>query len=181
MWRIERVTEGASFSRNRRKARHGRTGQSLVELALALPLFFYLIVLCINFAGWLNAWIQVGNAARAVANYAALGPSSVGSPVTPTSTAITALIATDLGSLPNYSSSNPSVCVSWNQNGTITNILSSCTSPSADNEPTEFISISVDLTFTYSPVFPVFTFSKVGIGLPLIPTTIHRRIVMRYI
>ena len=173
MWRRKRG--------NRAKAGRGRKGQSLVELTLTLPLIFYLIVLSINFAGWLNAWIQVGNAARAVANYSALGLSSVGSPTTPTATAITALIATDLGSLPNYSSSNPSVCVSWNQNSTITNIVNSCTSPSADNEPSKFISISVDLTFTYSPVFPAFTFSKEGIGLPLIPSTIHRRIVMRYI
>lgn len=162
-------------------ARRGLKGQSLVELALVMPLIFFLIVLTINFAGWLNAWIQVGNAARAVANYAALGPGSAGSPVTPSSTAITNLIAADLGSLPNYSTSNPSVCVTWNQNGRATNIVNSCTSPSADNEPSTFISISVDLTFTYSPMIPVFTFSKVGIGLPLIPSTIHRRIVMRYI
>ena len=181
MWRTERITKQVTSSRNRGQSGYSEKGQALAELALATPLIFYLIVLSINFAGWLNAWIQVGNAARAVANYAALGVSSAGSPITPTGTAITALVATDLGSLPNYSSSNPSVCVSWNQNGTITNIVNSCTSPSADNEPSTFIAISVDLTFIYSPMIPVFTFSKEGIGLPLIPSTIHRRIVMRYI
>ena len=167
--------------RNRVRAGYGENGQALVELGLAIPLMFYLIVLSINFAGWLSAWIHVGNAARAVANYAALGPSSAGSPITPTSAAITALIATDLGSLPNYSSTNPSVIVCWNQNGTSINIVGTCSSPSADNEASTFIAISVDLTFTYSPMIPVFTFSKEGIGLPLIPSTIHRRIVMRYI
>ena len=166
-----------------RPAQNGRRdkGQALVELALVLPLIFYLIVLSINFAGWLNAWIQVGNAARAVANYAALGPGSTGSPITPTSSAITALIATDLASLANYSSTNPSVIVCANQSGaTPAGIIGTCSSPSSDNEAS-FIAISVDLTFTYSPILPVFTFSKVGIGLPLIPATIHRRIVMRYI
>jgi Flp pilus assembly protein TadG len=172
------VTRRRSGPAVRRGAEHG---QATVELALALPMLFLLIVLAIDFGGWLHAWIEVGNAARAVANYAALGPSSVGDPVTPNSTAITSMIASDLATLPNYSSTNPSVIVCWNQNGTYTAIVGTCSSPSADNEPATFTAISVDLTFTYTPLIPVFNFAKVGVHLPVIPTTIHRRIVMRFI
>ena len=75
--RTQRATDRVNPGGNQRKDSHGRKGQALVELALVTPLIFYLIVLSINFAGWLNAWIQVGNAARAAANYAAPRPAGL--------------------------------------------------------------------------------------------------------
>jgi Flp pilus assembly protein TadG len=147
------------------------------------PLIFLLIVLTVDFAGWLYAWTEVGNAARAAANYAALGPTSAGAPATPKGTAITALMAVDLAKLPDYSTSNPAVIVCWNNNGTLSTILGTCTSGVAatDPEASSYIAVSVDLTYTYTPFFSAFTFSSLGIRLPSIPTSIHRRIVMRFI
>jgi Flp pilus assembly protein TadG len=165
----------------RRRVRGRRQGQALLELTLVTPFLFMLILLAINFGGWLYAWTQVGNAARAVANYAVLGNASAGSPISPKQAAITSLIATDLASLPNYSTTNPSVAVCWNSNGTVQTITGTCSSPAADPEPASYIAVSVDLTFTFTPFFPVFSFPNLGISLPTLPTSIHRRIVMRYI
>ena len=158
-----------------------KRGQALLELTFATPMLFLLLVLAIDFGGWLYAWTEVGNAARAAANYAILGPLSAGGPVTPNGTAITALIASDLATLPNYSSTNPAAIVCWNSNGTITSITGTCSSPPADPEAASFISVSVDLTYTYSPLIPSFTYPQFGITLPSLPATIHRRIVMRFI
>ena len=44
-------------------------GQSLVELALILPLLFLLIVNVVNFGGVFFAWIAVADAARTGAQY----------------------------------------------------------------------------------------------------------------
>jgi len=92
-------------------------GQALLELTFATPMLFLLMVLAVDFGGWLYAWTEVGNAARATANYAILGALAAGSPVPPTAAAITSLIASDLATLPNYSSTNPVVSVCWNSNG----------------------------------------------------------------
>jgi Flp pilus assembly protein TadG len=159
----------------------GEAGQALLELALVTPLLFLLIVLAIDFGSWLHAWTQVGNATRAAANYAILGPISAGGPPTPNAAAITGLVAADLATLPNYSSSNPTVVVCWNSNGTVTSITGTCSLPPPDPEALSFIAVSVDLTYTYTPLIPSFSIPKLGISLPTLPTNIHRRVVMRFI
>ena len=158
-------------------------GQALLELTLVTPLLFLLMILAVNFGAWLNAWTQIGNAARAVANYAALGTSSVGTPgVSPA--AIISLVDQDLSTLPNYSSTtNPTVIVCWNSNGTVSPIFlgTTCSSPPGDPEPSSYIAVSVDLTYTFTPVFASFNFNNLGIHLPTMLTSIHRRIVMRHL
>jgi Flp pilus assembly protein TadG len=161
-----------------------REGQALLELTLVTPMLLLLIVLAIDFGGWLYAWTEVGNATRAAANYAILGPSSAGSPVTPKATAITSMIATDLATLPNYSTTNPAVVVCWYDNGTSTSITGTCPAHSADTDDPEgsaYISVYVDLNYTYTPLIPSFTFPGFNIGLPSLPTSIHRHVVMRFI
>ncbi len=165
----------------RQEERNSRRGQAILELALTTPLLLLLIVLTINFGGWLYAWTQVGNAARAVANYSVLGPASAGAPATPNANAITTLIASDLAALPNYSSTNPGVEVCWNNNGAVTSITGACSSPSADPEAASFTAVSVDLTYTYTPFITAFDIPTLGIHLPAMLTSIHRRIVMRFI
>lgn len=164
---------------NCNRKRNSVGGQALLELALVTPILFLLIIVAVDFAGWLYAWNQVANAARAAANYAILGPVSAGSPITPKDTAITNLIAADLATLPGYSSSNPAVIVCWNNNGTITAIKGTCSSPPADPEAGSYIAVTVDLTYTYTSLIPTFTYP--GIHLLSLPSTIHRRIVMRFI
>jgi Flp pilus assembly protein TadG len=165
----------------KRTGRNQEQGQALVELAAVTPFLIILTIVAVDFGGWLYCWTQVGNAARAVANYAVLGPSSAGTPVTPKAAAITSLIADDLAALPNYSSTNPTVAVCWNANGTVTTITGTCASPTADPEPGSFIAVSVDLTYTFTPFIGSFSFPNLGVSLPSLPTSIHRHVVMRFI
>jgi Flp pilus assembly protein TadG len=173
-------TQSTSDRGGKMPSARAESGQALLELAFVTPFLFFLIVLAIDMGGWLYAWTQVGNAARAAANYAILGPTSAGGPATPNGSAITGLIAADLTSLPNYSSTNPAVIVCWNNNGTITSITGTCSSPPPDPEGT-FTAVSVDLTYTYTPLISSFSIPQLGIGLPTLPTSIHRQIVMRFI
>jgi Flp pilus assembly protein TadG len=167
----------------------GSQGQALVELALAIPMLLLLIALAFNFGGWLWAWIQVGNAARAAANYAALGPDSLGMTTFASATTLGTLISTDLTSLPNYTSSNPAINICTNNNGTVRTISGTCSSscsgaPTAsctpkDPENPTYVAITVDISYTYTSFF---TGNRLlGLPLTVLPSTIHKRIVMRYL
>lgn len=157
-------------------------GQALLEFAFTIPLLFLLIVIAINFGGWLYSWIEVENAARAAANYAILGGSSAGLPPAATGTGLVNLINAELASLPNTTSSNPTISVCKNNNGTVTALTGTCpSSPPLDPEAPSYVSAIVDISFTYTPLIPTFSFPGLGIGLPGIPATIHRRTVMRMI
>jgi len=54
----------------KRRARRGQRGQSLVEFALTVPLFFVLIFAIVDFGLGLRAWITITNSAREGARYA---------------------------------------------------------------------------------------------------------------
>src|SRR5262249_12790590 len=92
-------------------------GQALIEFALVLPMAFLLVVNAINFGAFLFAWITVANAARTGAQYAVMGSSSAGAPVTPTVAQVTALVTNDVASLINRASLAVRVCT--NTNGTV--------------------------------------------------------------
>ena len=158
-------------------------GQSLLELTIVVPFILLLVVLTINFGGWLYAWTEIGNAARAVANYAVLGSVSVGLPSTPNASAYSSMISTELSTLPNGSSATTFIC--WNNNGTISEKYpggsGACTAATAGADPEGFLSVTVDVTYTYNQFFSVFSFPNLGINLLQLPTTIHRRVVMRFI
>jgi Flp pilus assembly protein TadG len=168
----------------------GTRGEALVELTIIAPFVFLLVVLVINFAALINAWLVVANAARAAADYAILSGSSAGLPTTATSTSLQNLINTDLAALPGLSTSNPNACVRRNNNGTYTTIMempsgacANYSNPPSDGEPiasgntTQYVNLAVDITYTYSPfmVGPRF----LGYALPNIPTSVHQRSVMR--
>jgi Flp pilus assembly protein TadG len=158
-------------------------GQALVEFALTVPLLFFLIVLTVNFGGWLYSWIEIGNSVRAAADYASLGVSSAGDPTTATGTTLVNLINADLAKLPNRTTSNPSVYICQNDGTNITALTGTCPSspnaPVADPEAPAYVAVTVDVTFTYTPFFLAFNFPSLGIGLPTIPSAIHKRAVMR--
>jgi Flp pilus assembly protein TadG len=153
-------------------------GQALMEYILMLPFIFILIVNLVNFGGFFFAWITVSNAARAGANYMALGGASAGAPGTATATQISNVIKADIASLPN----NPSVVINLcvNNSGTITTKLGACTAIPSDPEPSSYNLDSVDVTYTYNPYIPA-SFKFVGLNLyaTIPPTTIHRRAVVR--
>jgi hypothetical protein len=53
--------------------------------------------------------------------------------------------------------------------------------PPADPEPTTYVLATVDVTYTYQPPVPLWSFPNLGIRATLPPATLHRRGVMRMI
>jgi Flp pilus assembly protein TadG len=163
----------------------GDRGQALVEFALTVPLLLLLIINIVNFGGWLYGWIAVGNAARAAADYAALGSSSVTNPREATAANVVSMTQIETASLPNWTSSNPTITVCQRYNGTTTLLRSTdpcpggVIAPPADPEPTFYTNVAVDVTYTYRPFIPLFQFPSLGIYATIPPTAIHRRAVVR--
>lgn len=134
-------------------------GQALLEFAATVLMVVLPIVLAgvfsLNFGGWLYSWIAVDNAARAGANYAALGPASVGFgsaslPAAPSRANVASLIENDLSSLRTTNCQNP--------------VISNSTDP--EGYPAAYVTISC----TYMPLIP-------GVGFPALGVT--RQTVMR--
>jgi Flp pilus assembly protein TadG len=153
-------------------------GQALIEYLLVLPMVFLLLVNVVNFGGFFYAFITVANAARAGADYAVLGGGSVASThlvqTPPTASQIATLITGEIASLPN----NPSLSVSVCQSGGTDPPTGVCTSL-ADPEAARYVLTSIDVTYTYKPFIPLFSFPNLHINATLPATTIHRRAVMR--
>jgi Flp pilus assembly protein TadG len=152
-------------------------GQALVEFALILPLMFLLIVNAVNFGAFLYAWITVANGARAGAQYMVQGRATVGTPTPATAAQITTLITSDVSSLLNRASLAVRVCK--NNNGVHTCSGPGAYTPPADPEPTKYVLVSVDVTYTYQPLLPLWDFPALGIHATLPTTTIHRQASMR--
>jgi hypothetical protein len=153
------------------------SGQSLVEFSLILPLIFLLVINLVNLGGFFFAWITLADAARAGAEYMAMGTASVGNPTAPTAGQVITLVTNDISSLLNRSSLAVRVCT--NNNGTTSCTGSGTSTPPADPEPTSFVLGSVDATYTYQPFISQWNFSALPIHLTLPPTTIHQRAVAR--
>ncbi|HKO19243.1 MAG TPA: TadE family protein [Acidobacteriaceae bacterium] len=159
-------------------------GQALIEFILVLPMIFLLILNLVNFGGFFYAWITIANAARAGANYAILGGASVGGLATPGGSDISAKLTPELSSLP--ASATVNVCQINDSSGTPqkTSVLGSCASMSSlptDPEPSNYVVTVVDVTYTYQPFIPAFSFPSLGVYLTLPPTTVFQRAVMRSI
>ena len=61
-----------------RKGRRHRRGQGLVEFALLLPLLLLVVLGAIDFGRAMFSWIQITNASREAAAYAAFNPNDTG-------------------------------------------------------------------------------------------------------
>ena len=147
-------------------------GQALVEFALLVPLVFLLAVNAVNFGGFLFAWITVANAARSGADYMSMSSASVGAPAAATLAQITTLVTNDVSSLMNRSSIAVAICTN---NTTAAN---GCTTFFDPEAPTYTLA-TVDVTYTYKPYIPLFSFPKLGISATLPSSTIHRKAVVR--
>jgi hypothetical protein len=164
--------------------RKRRAGQSLVECALVLPLLILLIVNVVNFGAFFYAWISVASAARTGAQHFANGAVSIGGIAPPAVAAVQALIVDDLESLPNPGSIQ--VCVSRSDK-----VGASCNTgtapagapPAPDipegNPPVTYTIVAVDVSYTYQPIIPTWSFPGLGIYSTLPPTTLHRQARMR--
>ena len=149
-----------------------RKGQALVEFALLVPLVFLLAVNAVNFGGFLFAWITVANAARSGADYMSMSSASVGAPAAATLAQITTLVTNDVSSLMNRSSLVVATCTNN------TTAADGCTT-FFDPEAPAYTLATVDVTYTYKPYIPLFSFPKLGISATLPSTTIHRKAVVR--
>jgi Flp pilus assembly protein TadG len=149
-----------------------RKGQALVEFALLIPLVFLLAVNAVNFGGFLFAWITVANAARAGADYMSMSSASVGRPAAATLAQITTLVTNDVSSLMNRASLAVAICTNS------TTAANGCTT-FFDPEAPAYTLATVDVTYTYKPYIPLFSFPKLGISATLPSTTIHRKAVVR--
>jgi Flp pilus assembly protein TadG len=152
-------------------------GQALIEFALILPIVFLLIVNAVNFGAFLFAWVTVANGARTGVQYMAEGRATVGTPTGATAAQITTLITSDVSSLVNRASLAVRVCK--NNNAVVTCSGPGLYLPPADPEPTKYALMSVDVTYTYQPLVPLWDFPALGIHATLPATTIHRRASMR--
>ena len=169
-----------------RMRRKGSTeGQALVEFALILPLLFLLIVNVVNFGSFFFAWITVANAARSGAQYLCLGGASIGFPKPTTSTQIYNVVSADISSLKNKSSLVVRSCTKKSGVAAVCSTTGTGTfvDPANDTrtEAPLFVMGWVDVQYTYVPLIPVFSFSKLGVHATLPPLTIHRQSVMRII
>ena len=150
-------------------------GQALVEFALIIPLVLLLAVNAANFGGFIFAWITVANAARDGAQYMIMSSNSAGAPTPATLAQITALVTADVSSLLNRSSLVVAICTNS------TTAATGCTT-FIDPEATTsslYTLATVDVTYTYQPFIPLFSFPKLGISATLPSSTIHRKAVMR--
>ena len=168
----------------------GTSGQAVVEYALMVPLLFLLLVNAFNFGSFIFCWLTVADAVRAAADYACTDSNTAGAPATPTTTKITTLVQNATTVLPNYSGTNPVITACTYNNGATTTFNSSAgcpagvTTPPADPQPiasgssTNYASVAVDVTYTFTPFFAGSSFLR--FGLPALPTSIHRRMVVRW-
>jgi Flp pilus assembly protein TadG len=160
--------EGSSSSK--RTCR--REGQALVEFALLVPLVFLLAVNALNVGGFIFAWITVANAARAGAQYMSMSSASPGAPTRATLAQITTLATNDVSSLLNRSSLVVAICTNN------TTAATGCTTL-IDPEAPAYTLATVDVTYTYKPFIPLFSFPQLGISATLPSSTIHRKAVAR--
>jgi Flp pilus assembly protein TadG/uncharacterized protein YerC len=150
----------------------GRSGQALIEFALIIPLVFLLAVNAVNFGGFIFAWITVADAARAGAQYMVMSSASPGSLTPATLAQITALVTTEVSSLLNRASVVVAICTNK------TAAANACTAL-VDPEAPSYTLAAVDVTYTYKPFIPLFSFQKLGISATLPSSAIHRKAVMR--
>ena len=147
-------------------------GQALVEFALMVPLVFLLGVNALNLGGFLFAWITVANAARSGAQYMVMSSASPGAPTPATPAQIATLVTNDVSSLLNRSSLVVAICANK------TAAPNGCTSL-FDPEAPAYTLATVDVTYTYKPFIPLFSFPRLGISATLPAGSIHRKAVMR--
>jgi PKD repeat protein len=88
---VESATRAETRQRGTARAipQRGKRGQSLVEFALILPLLMLLLLLVVDFGRAYMGWVELNNAARVAANYAAQNPTG------PFGTAYASLVSTD--------------------------------------------------------------------------------------
>ena len=162
-----------------KNGRRAEQGAALIESALVLPLLLLLMLNAVNFGTYIFGWITVNNAARAAAEYRIYNGVAVGFPATPSYAQVQALVTTDVSSLhsPLFNSWSLTICT--NNNGSVSCQGAGAYTAPPDPEPGSYTLYSVDVAYNYAPLFSSFSVPRLGIYLTILPTTIHRQVVMR--
>jgi Flp pilus assembly protein TadG len=166
----------------------GTSGQSLLEVALFLPLLVLLIGYAVDFGYFFMVAANLTSAARNAAEYSILGyqgPGQTALPAAGPMTTVTSVSASALGDLASLVSSSTTTTIqvcskSLGMNGNIPNCSSygpAGTSyvPTQDPEAPTFVLQRVDVTYTVQPPVPM-SFFKVSL-LPQM--NFHRQVSMR--
>jgi Flp pilus assembly protein TadG len=163
-------------------------GQSLVELAVAVPIMVMLMAYAVDFGYFFIAAAGITSASRDAVEYASAGYQAPGEPTIPAAgpgTSANTVAGEALAGLAtfNTSSTTTSVQVCSKANGVSSNVAR-CTSygpsatsytPATDPEAPHFVLQRVDITYTVQPPVPL-SFFKVS----LLPNMIfHRQVSMR--
>jgi Flp pilus assembly protein TadG len=149
-------------------------GTALVEFTLVFPVFLLLMLNAVNFGFYIYAWVTVGNAARAAAQYQSYNGVAVGSPNAPSYSQVSSpLFADDTSSLPN----TPTLTICRrNTDGSVTvwGGSGSCASIPTDPESSPYALWTVTVTYNFTQLL-----ASSAIGIYSLPTSIQQQVVMR--
>jgi hypothetical protein len=164
-----------------------KCGQSLIEVALMVPVLFILMAYAVDFGYFFIAAANITSSARNAAQYSVLGyegPAQAAEPVVgpaSTTSSVAALAMSDLSLLSSATTTTVEVC---SKTLGMTGNLPKCSSygpagttytPVADPEAPRFILQRVDVTYTVQPPIPLSFFN-----VSLLPNlTFHRQVSMR--
>jgi len=176
----------------RKPSKISTSGESLIEVAIALPLLLVLAFNALNFAYLFFFVVNVQGAARTGVEYSVQGLSALGQVNIPAAgpllgdRTVSGLVYGDLGTvLSDSSSASVQVCTVFNglKNILTTSQATICTQygpppqnpfPAAPPDPESpyMILNQVDVTYTFKPLVDV----PGPFGLALFPLTVHRRV-----
>lgn len=158
--------------------------QSLLELALVLPVFVALACYAVDFGYFFLVAASLSSSVRTSIEYSVQGFPSVAQSSLPVTSSVAALLLEDLSSLANSATvTSVELCSTANNtNGAVTCASSGASTlsyaPDTDPESPLFHLQRVDVVYAISPPIPL-TFS--GGVLNLVPTQFHRMVEMRSI
>ena len=165
------------------------SGQSLVEVALFLPLLVLCLAYAVDFGYFFIVSANLTSSTRNAVEYSIQGYQSAGQATLPvagpssTTTSVSALALADLAGLANSATTVQVCSKSVGTTGNATNCLSygptvstsTSTAPQTDPEAPTFLLNRVDVTYTVRPPIPLSFFS-----VSLLPTmSFHRYVSMR--
>lgn len=137
------------------KLPRGEAGQSLIELALALPMLVFLLLGGLDFARSLSAQVGVLNAARVGAEAGASRAVGVSQPVATNDAAVIAYAREELNRVPGVDAATATITVTATRADNVT----ACLNPPTTATPC-YITVRVRYTF------------RTAIAWPLLPNTI---------
>jgi Flp pilus assembly protein TadG len=126
---------------------HRCAGQSLVELALLLPVLVLLLVVALDFARMFNMAMAITDGARAGAQWGSLNSAHAANILGIEQAACNSMA--DISCTPGTNASASSFCQCAGSSGII-----SCTSPGGCTNVQNFVTVTTNITFSTIMVYP---------------------------